>query len=215
MEAEIGILGSAALVDGVPTWQVNVAVSNDNDDVEPCGEVDVFQALGLTALPQGKTDEGYAEAVFLRDCGGRDVVCVGARDTRNAGLVGRMSPGDTTIHSTGPGSVAQCFLKHAKKQAGLATDDADNKTMMFLLDGKNKKVQLAGRGAMLQIDERGDFAIVNKQGVGLLIQGNKVVILGDLSLPGMTPGMAIMQGLPAGQTPAAPVPLTPVLGVSK
>lgn len=213
--ADIGILGQSAIANGVITWQVNVPVGNDNEDVEPCGEVDVMQGLGLASMPFPKTAEGYAEALMLRDCGGKDVVCVGARDTRNAELVGKMKPGDTTLHSTGPGSVAQCFLKHEKKQAGLATDDVTGKTMMFLLDGKNKKAQLTARGAMIQIDEDGSILIVEKGGAGIKLQDGKIFILGDLVLPGMTPGFVLAQMAPAGQPPGpAAVLLTPLKGVS-
>jgi hypothetical protein len=215
MEAEIGILGASSLVNGNALWQFNIPISNDNDDVEPGGEVDSIQSLGVTSLPFPKDDDGYAEGVGLRDCGGKSLVCIGGRDTRNAKLVGKMGPGDTTVHSTGPGSVAQCFLKHKKKQAGLATDDVDGKSMMFLLDGKNKKMQLTARKAMLEFAPNGDISLVNAEGAGILIQGGKIVILGDLSLPGMLPGMALMQGPTIGYPSAPAGKLDPVLGVSK
>jgi hypothetical protein len=217
MEAEIGILGASSLVNGNALWQFNIPISNDNDDVEPSGEVDSIQSLGVTSLPFPKDNDGYAEGVGLRDCGGKSLVCIGGRDTRNAELVGKMGPGDTTLHSTGPGSVAQCFLKHKKKQAGLATDDVDGKSMMFLLDGKNKKMQLTARKAMFEFAPNGDISLVNAEGAGILIQGSKIVILGDLSLPGMQPGMALVQAAPVPQ-PAGPLvvgQLLPVLGVSK
>jgi hypothetical protein len=217
MEAEIGILGSFSLVAGVPLWQFNIPVGNDNDDVEPAGEVDAIQSLGHSSVPYPKTDDGYAEGLGLRDCGGKSLVCVGGRDTRNASIVGKLKPGDTSVHATGPGATAQCFLKNTNKQAGLAVDDRDGKSMMFLLDGKNKKMQLTARKAMLEYAPNGDISLINAQGAGILIQGGKIVILGDLSLPGMTPGMALMQALaipqPAG--PLAAGQLTPVPGVSK
>jgi len=212
VSAEIGILGAAQVTAGVVTWQVNVAIGNDNDDVEP-GSGDVFQGLGLTSLASPKDDEGYAECVFLRDVGGKPQVCIGARDTRNAKLVGRMQPGDTTLHSTGPGSVAQCFLKHSKKQAGLATDDVDGKSMLFLLDGKNKKAQLTARGAMIQIDEDGSVAITEKGGAGLILRDGKISIIGDLSLPGLT-GFLMQCTSPASPGGSAAAPMTAVKGVS-
>jgi hypothetical protein len=217
MSADIVTLGAASISAlGVITWQASVPVSNDVDDVEPFGEPDVIQSLGLASVPYPANEDGRAEGLILREVGGKDGVCIGGRDTRNAKLVGKMGPGDTTLHSTGPGSVAQCFLKHKKKQAGLATDDVDGKSMMFLLDGKNKKMQLTARKAMFEFAPNGDISLVNAQGVGILIQGGKIIILGDLSIPGMQPGMALMQGLPK---PEGPGPLSgtlsPVLGVSK
>lgn len=217
MSADIVTLGAASISKaGVITWQASVPVGNDNDDVEPLGEPDVIQSLGVDSVPYPKTDEGRAEGLVLRDVAGKDSVCVGGRDTRNNAFIGKMKPGDTTLHATGPGATAQCFVKNEKKQAGFAVDDADKKSMMFLLDGKNKKMQLTARKAMLEFAPNGDISLVNAQGAGILIQGGKIVILGDLSLPGMTPGMTLMQGAPK---PEGPGPLsgvlTPVLGVSK
>lgn len=217
MEADIVKLGASVLVDGVPTWQAQAKITDDQNDEEPFGQIDAFQSLGFASCPAPANDAGYAQAVVIRDCGGKSSVAVGANDPRNAAVVGKLGPGDTAMFATGPGASSQVQCKAKKKQVVMATDDADKKTMMFLLDGKNKKVQLAARGAMFQIDVDGDFAIVNKQGTGLLIQGGKVVILGDLSLPNMTPGMALVQAAPIPQ-PAGPLvagQLTPVLGVSK
>lgn len=215
MEADIGLLGASAIVNGVVTWQVNVAVGNDNDDVEPSGNVDVLQSLGVSSLPYPKDDDGYAEATMLRDIAGRAVVCIGGRDTRNAKLVGKLKPGDTTLHSTGPGSVAQCFLKHEKKQAGLATEDADGKSMILVLDGKNKRIQITARGAAIQIDDDGSITLASKGGAGIKLD-NKINFLGTVSLPGMTPGMALMQGPPSG-SPGGPAsaPMFPVMSVGK
>ncbi|HTJ17833.1 MAG TPA: hypothetical protein VL494_13730 [Steroidobacteraceae bacterium] len=198
MTADIGILGASKVVAGVVTWQVNVAVGNDNDDVEPGGEVDVFQTLGVSSVPYPKTSDGYAEGLFFRDCGGKSVVCFAGRDTRDAGFTGKLRPGDTTIHATGPKASAQCFLKNEKKQAGLAVDDAEGKSMLFLLDGKNKKAQIAARGAMIQIGDDGSISLIDKSGAGLVISNGKVRIVGNLSLPGMTPGLCLMQGPPTG-----------------
>ena len=214
MDADIGILGASNATAGVVTWQTNVAVTNNDDDVEPGGEIDVIQGLGLSSLPMPKDASGYAEAVFIRDCGGKDQVCIGGRDTRNAALVGKLKPGDTTLHSTGPGSVAQVFCKHEKKQCGLATDDVDKKSMLFLLDGKNKKAQLVARGAVIEIGEDGAITFTAKGGASLRLD-DKIYVIGDLSLPGMTPGLALMQGPPIGYPTAPAGPLVPVQSVGK
>lgn len=212
---DIAVLGASRVIDGVTVWQANVPVANDVDDVEPFGELDIFQALGVSSLPFPKDDSGHAEAVFAEDCGGRNAVCLGARDTRNAALVGKLKPGDTTVHSTGPGSVAQCFLKHEKKQAGLATEDANSKSMLFLLDGKNKKAQWTARGAIIEIGEDGSITLTAKGGAAIKLD-DKIYLLGDVSIQGMQPGMVLMQGPPSG-SPGGPasVPLMPVMGVGK
>lgn len=213
MSGDIVTLGAASITAGVITWQAVVPIGNDNDDVEPFGQPDVFQSLGVMAIPYPKTDEGRAEGLILRDCGGKDAVCIGARDTRNSAFVGKMKPGDTSLIATGPGATAQCFLKNEKKQAGLAVDDADGKTMLFLLDGKNKKAQWSARGAMIQIDTDGSISFTEKGGAGLLLKGGKVFVIGDFVLPGLK-GYLMQCALPASGAGAGAVAMTAVLGVS-
>lgn len=212
MSGDIGILGAASIKAGVITWQVVIEVGNDNDDVEPFGEPDVFQSLGIDSMPYPKTAEGYAEGLILRDCGGKSAVCIGARDTRNNSFIGRMKPGDTTVHATGPKATAQCFLKNASKQAGLAVDDAENKSMMFLLDGKNKKSQWAVRGAIIEIDPEGRIIFTAKGGAGLIID-KKISFVGDIVIPGLK-GFLMQCVSPASPAGPAALAMTAVQGVS-
>jgi hypothetical protein len=216
MASDIVSLGAASISKaGVITWQAKVPVGNDNDDAEPFGEPDVFQSLGVDSVPFPATDDGRAEGVILRDCGGKDAVCIGARDTRNNAFIGKMRPGDTTVHATGPKATAQCFLKNEKKQAGLAVDDVSGKTMMFLLDGKNKQSKWMARGAVVQLEEDGAVSVTEKGGASLILRDGKIFVMGDLVLPGMKPGMVLMQGPPSGSPGgAASVPLLPVTGIS-
>lgn len=212
----IAELGAAKLIDGIPVWQTSKSVSDGTSDIESFGEIDAFQSLGITATPYPRDESGYAECVVAENIGGRSGVCIGGRDTRNAGFLGKQSPGDVTLHSTGPSAVAQCFLKNKKRQAGLATENSKNETMVFVLDGKNDKAQLVANGAIVEVDKKGDISLVNSSGAGIRIEGGKIVFLGEVSLPGMTAGFVLAQMLPAGQAvgPAA-VLLTPVMGVGK
>lgn len=201
---EISVLGSSVLKNGVAKWQSNVPVGNDNDDVTPHGEIQVFQSLGVSSLPFPKTDAGKCEAVTARDVSGRTVIALGGRDTRNADFLGKMSPGDTSIHATGEGAVAQAFFKNEKRSAGLATEDSASETMTILLDGKNDKLQIAARGATIQIDELGDISILNSAGHGFLIQDNGVHVKGTFHLPGIPPGFGLgLVPIPAGSPPGA------------
>lgn len=214
-DLDIAILGASKLSeDGAPMWQAVVPITDDTNDVEPMGEADVFQALGVSSRPWQKDANGYAEAVFARNCGGRVAVCLGGRDTRSAKIVGNLKPGDTVIHSTGPEQAAQLQLKESKRQAVLATKDTRGRTMALVLDGKNDKFQIAVLGAMIEIDKNGDMSFTNAQGAGFMIQGGKFHVLAELSLQGMQPGLALMQGPPTGD-PSGTAPLFPVLGVSK
>ncbi len=215
-DADICVLGTAKVVKGVTLWQGVIPVGNEIDDVESFGEAPVFQALGVSALPYPKDENGYAEAMAFRNVGGRSIVYGGARDTRSAAIVGKMEAGDTVVHSTDPSQSSQLQLKGKKRQAALTTKSSKGKTMMLILDGKNDKGQWTCNGAMIEIDPVGDISIVGKGGAGLLFQGNNVFVLGNLKLPGMVPGQVLLQGLPKPEGPGVLVgTITPVLGVGR
>lgn len=216
IDADIAILGASKVIDGVPVVQANVPVGDLTEDVESFGEIEFFQCLGIDALPYPADDSGYAEGLIIKGAGGRNAVCGGARETRNQKFIGNMKPGDVTMHACGPSAVSQVFCKREKRQVGMATEDAGGKTLLFMLDGKNKKAQLAVSGAMIEIGEDGSITLVEKGGAGIKLEGGKVYILGELSLPGLNPGMTLVQALPAPQGPGPLTnPLAPVLGVSK
>lgn len=215
-DADIAILGASKLEGESKSalWQTIVPITDDTEDTENLGDLEVYQALGVTSAPWPKDDKGYAEAVVLRDCGGRSAVCVGARDTRSAAIVGRLKPGDTVVHSTGPQQAAQLQLKEAKRQAALLTLDSSKETMAVILDGKNDKLQVIARGAIFEIAKNGDISLANAGGASFLLQGGDVYINGNVHLNGIPPGMVLMAGPPAGD-PTGVAPLFPVLGVGK
>lgn len=214
-EIRVTTLGASKVVDGVPVWQTNAPVGDETTDVDPLGDSDVMQALGLAAMPYPADASGFGQAIVVQGVEGFVGVVIGARDTRNASIVGKLKPGDVTLHTTGPGSVAQCFLKHEKKQAGFATEDANGKTILFLLDGKNRKGQWSQNGAMIEIGPDGSITFTAKGGASLVLS-DKVYVVGELSLPGMLPNMALMQGPPTGSPGGAgALPLFPVQAVGK
>lgn len=214
MDLEIVKLGAAVLVNGTPTWQATIPVSNDNAKIESFGEVDTFQALGFAAMSAPPDADGEAEAIGARGLAGRDFVVFGGRDTRSATVQGKLGPGDTAMFATGPkkDAVAQVQCKAQKRQVLLATEDTNEETMVFVLDGKNKKVQLAAIGAMIEIDKDGDIAIVNSSGCGILIQSSGIHFKGPVHFPGIRPGMAIQQG-PATGDPSGVAPTFAVDGI--
>lgn len=219
-DRDIAILGASRLDKETLSalWSCAVPVANDVDDVDSIGDLDVFQALGVTSLPYPKDDDGYAEALVLRNVGGRNAVAVGARDTRSSAIVGKMKPGDTVLHSTGPEQAAQVQLKEEKRIAAVLTTDTDEVTIGIVLDGKNNKLQILARGACFEIDPDGDISLMAKGGAALLLQGSDCYINATLHLPGMLPGHVLVQTpVPSGtpNTAGAPIPLVPVGGVGK
>jgi hypothetical protein len=127
-----------------------------------------------------------------------------------------MKPGDTVVHSTGPAQAAQLQLKEEKRQAVLATKDSRKQTVAIVLDGKNDHIQIAGFGAAVQLDKNGNISMFNASGAGIVIDGDNVTISGNLKLPGMLPGLCLMQGPPTG-SPGGPtsVPMQAVQNVGK
>jgi len=214
MELDIAILGASHVnKDGVPVVQASIGVKNETDDVEPFGEIDVYQAGGVTSLPFGAGPGGHAEGLIARDVGGRDAVLLGWRDTRTAAIVGKMKPGDTVIHSTGPNQAAQLQLKEEKRQAALVSEDSAGKTMMIMLDGKGDRVQITARGSIIQIDGDGNIAIVSAG--DLILSGKTVSIQGQIILGGATPNpaMRIMTAPAPSPGGAGALPMVPAPGI--
>jgi hypothetical protein len=216
MDIGIALLGSSRLdpETGVTLWQSIVPVANDVD-VETLGELDVYQSLGISSNPWPKDDDGAAEAIYIRDVGGRTAVCVAARDPRFAKIVGKLGPGDTAVHSCDPSQSAQLQLKGKKRQATLLTTDSAEETVMLNLDGKNDKVQLWAFGYAFEFQKGKGISLTNGE-ASILLQGQEIYLNGNVRLQGMTPGLALMQG-PTSGSPGGPasVPLFPVTGVGK
>ncbi len=214
MDLEIVQLGTAALIEGVPTWQATMPVANDVDQVESFGQVDAYQALGFASVPAPPDADGKAEAIGVRNVAGRDFVAFGGRDTRSATTQGKLGPGDTAMFATGPkkDAVAQIQCKAKKRQALMATENSKSETMVFLLDGKNDKGQWACNGAMIEIDKDGDIALVCAGGAAILIQSTGIHFRGPVHFPGIRPGMALQQG-PAVGDPSGIAPTFAVTGI--
>lgn len=214
--ADIVILGAVTQNDnGVPVVQAVVPLTDDTNDVEPFGEVDMMQCLGVTSVPWPKDDKGHAEGVVIPGAGNRDGVIVGARDTRCAKIAGKLKPGDTVVHSTGPNQSAQLQLKEESRQAALATTDAAGKGMIVLLDGKAKEIQISGFGMLFKMSPSG-ITLTNGDAT-ILMQGKTIALGGEVILGGLTPNPAqkLMTGPPTG-SPGGPasVPLLPAMGVA-
>jgi hypothetical protein len=218
-DADIAVLGASKVgTTGCPVWQPVVPLTDDESDIEGFGEAQVFQSLGVSSLPYQKDDSGFAECLMLRNVGGRDAVCIGARDTRTAKIAGNMKPGDTVVHSTGPSQAAQLQLKEEKQQAVLVTKNANGETMAFVLDGKNSKCQLAVNGAMFEIDPDGNWTITDASGkAGIRCANGQINIFGKVVLGGglANPAMCIMLGPVTGSPGSvASVPLVAAQNVS-
>ncbi len=213
-DVDIAILGASHVTaEGVTVAQAVVPLSDDTHDVEPFGEIDLMSCLGVSALPWPQDKTGHAECVIARNCGGRDAVGIGGRDTRSSKIVGKMKPGDTVVHSTGPNQAAQLQLKEEKKQAALVSEDSDGHTMMVILDGKNNRIQITGFGNMIELSPKG----INIVSVGdVLINGETIAIAGSVILGGLkpNPAMKIMTGVGPSPGGAASIPMVPAPGVS-
>jgi len=218
-DAVVVVLGASHVTaEGVPLIQAVNPIGNSNDDVEPFGEVASYQVLGVTSLPWPTTKEGHAEGLVIVNVGGHDAVLVGARDLRTAKIVGKMGPGDTVLHSTGPEQAAQVQLKEKKRQVVLATKDSSGETMMVILDGKNDAVQIVGAGHAFKMSRKDGISLVDSSGkAGIQIKDGVVSIFGALVFGGRTPDPAFKFMLgPATGSPgaAASTPMIAAPGIS-
>lgn len=148
-------------------------------DEEQFDDIDSLQSLGVSALPFPETDDGFAEGVVLRGCGGSVGCVVGGRDERCASVYANLRPGDTCLHSTDPDAAAQ-FQAKATRQAVMLTTASDGSTMLHMLDGKNDKVQIAAFGGIIQMTPDA-ITITGPGGASIIMQGDTVTVQGKLS----------------------------------
>lgn len=161
MRAEIVGLTSGKLATdtNLPKLEARAPLSNLDDDYEPFGELDGYQALGLTAMPFAADNDGYAEGVVLTDVGNTDGVVVGARDDRCAHVYANLKPGETVIHSTEPEAKSQVRCS-PDGQVSIIVTDANGDTSAFLVDGKNVKVQIAIAEGLWEMSEENGLLMV-------------------------------------------------------
>ncbi len=215
MELEVVKLGASKLNESTnsPQWQAINEVGPDPGDSEPFGDIDVFQGLGVSAMPWPADDNSNAEGIIVRNCGNRNAICIGARDTRTSACYGNMRAGDTVLHSTGPNQAAQVQCKEEKRQVVLFTRDSSNKGMIVMVDGKNEQIQINAFGMLLQMKKGEGITINNGEGASIIMQGPDLFLQGNVHIAGINPGM-FLQTAP-GPSPGGPasLPTIPVLGV--
>lgn len=156
------------------------------DSAPDYGQAPFMCALGLTAMPYPATDEGSAEAIIARDIPGLDGVVVGARDVRTAGIVGKLAPGDTVVHSTGPQQAAMTLYKEKKRQVVHRTIDKLGKDMVSMLDGVNEKATIAAFGYIVEISRENGITI-GDSGAMLQIKDGMGCLTGTWLLGGRSP----------------------------
>ncbi len=207
------MLGASSVKDGVPKWQAAEAVENENDDIRTLGELPVYQSLGVTSFPAPKDDTGYAEAFVVEGVGGRSAFISGGRDTRTAKILGNKGePGDTFVHATGSNQQTMVLLKGKKRSASVVVQDESGKHLVLVLDGKNKRFQVNVNGATVQIDKSGDVQIAGAGGAAITLEGGRIILNGELGIPGMPAGMFLLAGALAGVVGVSGVAV-PVPGV--
>ena len=209
LEFDIIDLGASRIEDGSALWQGTARLSSDDEDREPLGEGEAFQSLGVTSMPYPEDENGKAEGLCVRDIAGRNTVYLGARDTRSASIVGRMKPGDTVVHSTGPQQAAQLQLKEEKRQAALVSKNSSGKTMVFLLDGEADKAQIILAGMAFEMNAKDKSVTLTNGKASILMQGRTIALDGDVILGGTRPDSAnkIMTS-----TMVAPAPVPVAVG---
>lgn len=173
-------------------------LSEDETDAESLETAPVFGALGLVSRPYPADDTGNAQAAFIR---GANVI-VGMRDTRSASVVGKLSPGDVCVHSTGPKHTSRIFLKEETRQTVLMADDSNGKNMILMLDGKTDQVVISAFKQVITMrKEQGitlstGLASINIGVDGTISLHGNVVVAGKLNAPQAL--VAVVTACPAG-----------------
>jgi len=212
-DLDIAKLDSGILADGTNLAAVQAVVPQDfeEEEVEQFGNIDVYQALGITSVPWPADEDGHAEGVIVRDIGGVDGVVVGARDERASSVYGSLQSGDTALHSTDPDASAQVQAK-ANRQVMLATKDTEGNNVIHVLDGKNDKIQIGAFGGLIEMTKDGITLACPGGGCTIMMSGDTISLVGTVMLGGTVPVASVASwvsgGIPSvpGATPFNPAP---------
>ena len=196
--------------------RVRIQASLDGLDEQQYPAAHYFAGLGVAAMPYGPSEDGHCEGILLDHFGGYTGVIVGARDGRTTGVYGKLGPGDTVMHSTGPKQAAQVQCKEEGQIVAAITKDSKGKTCGIIIQGEDDTISVVAFGHLVQITRDGGIQLSSRNGQnGISVTDDVVHIRGNVVLGGMAPvpGMAVMLGPLAGQA-GSPVPLVPAVGVS-
>jgi len=196
----------------LPVAQCVNPAGDDQDDVEHFAEVDMFGALGVTALPAPKDDDGVVEGVVLRSCGGTDAICVAARDERSADVVGQLAPGETALHSTGKDFGARVFCKDQHISLVISQPPGGSGgDYIFMLDRITGQATLSAAGHIIEASEQNGIALCAKDGKASIqvLEGGTIWLKADKVLLGPNPTAAAIKVDPSG----APMPVGPATSV--
>lgn len=176
------------------------AVDADGTAAPDYGNSPFMCTLGLTAMPYPADAKGSAEGIVATGIGGLDGVLIAARDTRTAGIVGNLKPGDTVLHSTGPQQASQIQLKEEKRQTVVRTVDTRGKDVVFMHDGVADKTTLAGYGHIVEVSRDNGIVLTESGGAAIILKGGCAYIVGKVVLGGLTPFAPVHNGVGAGTT---------------
>jgi hypothetical protein len=205
MNLEIVTLGASELVDGVLVSEGSDKIEGAGDDIsEPVGSLVQMSQLGVYAAPYPADDAGHVEAVVANGCGGRDAVCIGAMDTRSAGVIGALQPGDTTVATTHPKSKAQLQCKGEKNQVVLYVHDSDDESMVVQLDGKANQIVISGFGMSFVMSKADGITLTNGE-ARISMSGPNIYLQGVVSAGAGSAPVPVHSGLGAGAT-SVPTP---------
>jgi hypothetical protein len=170
-------------------------------DLESFGEVAMYGALGVIALPAPADNDGNAEGVLVDGLANSNGAVIAARDTRTASVAAQMAPGETALVSTGKGFDSRVLCKDRLVAIVIGDDFA------VVHDGKGEKYSITAFGLHFEMSKRQGF-LLESGGAGISINNGVVHIRGKVILGGMgaTPASAVLYGVSG---PAA----VPALGV--
>jgi hypothetical protein len=201
MSLDVVTLGASRRDDDTNAALVQAMLEIGEGESESFGEVAMYGSLGVTALPYPADKSGHAEGVVVRGIANGNGAVVAARDTRTADVTAALKPGETCVHSTGPGFESRTFYKD-KLIAHVIGDD-----FAVVHDGKGEKYSITAFGLHFEMSKRQGF-LLESGGAGISINNGVVHIRGKVILGGMgaTPASAVLYGVSG---PAA----VPALGV--
>jgi hypothetical protein len=185
----------------------SVGVTEDGVDAPDYGDVQLSCALGLAAKPFPSDDTGGAQGIVANDIPGISGRVIAANDNRFASVYAELSPGDVALHGVGPKHQSQ--VRCQEKMVSIVTVDADDFNALIVVDGKNKKIQIAGFGHAFEMSEENGIVMAEEGGAAIIMKNGALILKGASIAIGEGASVPAIVGFSPPGTPCPSVLLPP------
>jgi hypothetical protein len=186
LDADTGMPSIQVVSEILSAESAGVAVESESSGVQ------MFQASGVSSMPYPAETGSWCEVVRVRNISGLDTIAIGFRDSRTSTIYGSLNPGDTALHTTGPGDRAKVLLKQEEYQAAVMVRTDDGVDHVMVIDGDGEEFSISAFGMLISMKKT--------------VDGGQIVLANSNGSFGLKPNGHFFANTPGGSLGAAATP---------